>query len=101
MSLLQNLTLKIHFEKVLIAKTRMTSCPALPGTVPEDGVSHYFLMLPLSFLTNYDGTCIPVLKQNANCAIILAKLLSYAPGAGFPHFLETSTSSCWPILPCS
>jgi len=43
-------------------------------------------MLPFSFNTNYDG--IAVLKQSANRAIILAKVLSYAFPAVFPHFLE-------------
>jgi len=41
-----------------------------------------FLILPLSPKTNYDG--ITVLKQSANCAIALAKIVSYAPCAGFP-----------------
>ena len=48
----------------------------------EEYVSHYFLMLPSSFNTNYDG--ITVVKQIANHAIILGKILSYAPRAGFP-----------------
>jgi len=43
-----------------------------------------FLMLPLDFKSNYDG--ITVLKQSANRAIILAKILCYAPHAGFPNF---------------
>ena len=48
----------------------------------EERVSHYFLMLPLCFNTNYDG--ITVLKQSAYRAILLAKILSYAPRAEFP-----------------
>jgi len=40
------------------------------------------LMLLCSFNTNYDG--ITVLKQSAYRAIILAKILSYAPCEGFP-----------------
>src|SRR6218665_510512 len=53
--------------------------------------------LPHSFL-NFLLTVIPtmmvqVLKQSANRAIILAKNLSYAPRTGFPHFLETLSSS--------
>src|SRR6218665_2600868 len=49
----------------------------------EERVSHDFLMLPLSFNTNYDV----VSKHSANRAIILAKILSYASRAGltFPH----------------
>ena len=43
-----------------------------------------FVMLPLSFNSNYDD--ITVLKQSANRAIILAKILSYSPRARFPHF---------------
>ena len=39
----------------------------------------------------YDG--INVLKQSANRTIILAKILSYAPRAVFPHVLEASPSS--------
>ena len=39
----------------------------------------------------YDG--IAVLKQSANNAIILAQILSYAPRAGLPHFLQASPSS--------
>src|SRR6218665_65138 len=38
----------------------------------------------LSFNKNYDGTT--VLNQSANRAIILAKILYYAPRAGFSHF---------------
>jgi len=52
----------------------------------EERVSHYFVMLPLTFNANYDG--ITVLKQSAYRAIILAKILSYAHRAGFPNFLE-------------
>jgi len=47
----------------------------------EELISHYFAMLPLSFNANYGG--IIVLKPNANRAIILAKILSYAPRAWF------------------
>ena len=45
-----------------------------------------FLMLPLSLGTNYDG--ITVLKQSVNRTITVAEILSYAPPAGLPHFLE-------------
>ena len=59
-------------------------------------------MLPLSFNTNYDGKPITVLKQSAYHAIILAKILSYAPRAGFPQFLEAfSFSFLMTILPAS
>jgi len=60
----------------------------------RERVSHYVLMLLLSFNTNVDG--IPVLKQNANRAIILATNLSYAPCAAFPHFLEAFLASYFP-----
>src|SRR6218665_46088 len=48
------------------------------------------LMLPLSLNTNYDG--ITVRKQSAYRAIILAKILSYASRAEFPHFLKAFPS---------
>jgi len=48
------------------------------------------LMLRLSFNTNYDA--ITVLKQSENRAKFVAKILSYAPRAGFPHFLEAFPS---------
>ena len=44
-------------------------------------------MLSLNFNINYDG--ITVLEQSEYRAIIIAKILSYAPRAGFLHFLET------------
>src|SRR6218665_1714075 len=44
-----------------------------------------FLMLPLLIPTTDSKT---VLKERANCAIILAKILSYAPRAGLPQFPE-------------
>jgi len=45
-------------------------------------------MLLFSFKSNYDG--ITVLKQTANRAIMLAKILCYAhaPHAEFPHCLD-------------
>jgi len=39
-----------------------------------------------------------VLKQCANRAIIIAKILSYAPHAGFPHFLDAFPSSVLPPI---
>ena len=63
----------------------------------EERVSHYFLMLSLSLNTNYDG-----IRQSAYRAIILAKILTYAPRAGFPHFLEAFLFSfLTTILPAS
>ena len=47
----------------------------------EERISYYFVMLLRSFNANYDG--IKVLKQSANRARILSKILSYAPLAGF------------------
>jgi len=53
-----------------------------------------FLMLPLSFKNNYDGIT-SVLKQSANCAIILAKILCFCPTSykRFP-ILEDSIRPC-------
>ena len=63
-------------------------------------VSHYFLMLSLSFNINFDD--ITVLKQSANRAIIRAKILFYAPRARFPHSLEAfPSSSLMTLLPAS
>src|SRR6218665_704077 len=51
-----------------------------------------FLMRPLIFKSNYDGT---VLKQSADRAIIQAEISSYAPYAGFhTSYIEASPSSC-------
>jgi len=64
-------------------------------------VPHYFVMLPLSFNTNYDIITVTVLKQSAIRAIILAKILSYAPRAGLSHFLEAFHASLlMAMLPC-
>jgi len=54
----------------------------------EERVFTISVMFPLSFNRNYDG-----IKQSANSAIILAKILSYAPRAGFHNFLEAFPSS--------
>jgi len=54
----------------------------LSFNINYDGIT--VLMLPLSFNIKYDF--IKVLKQSANRAIILAKLLSYAPRAEFRSF---------------
>jgi len=43
-----------------------------------------FLMLPLSFNTNFD--VVTVLKQSAYREIIIGKIVSYAPRAGSPSF---------------
>jgi len=58
---------------------------------PRKNAFPLFLMLPLSFKTNYD--VLTVLRQSAHRAIILAKILSYALRSGFPHFLEAFPSS--------
>src|SRR6218665_830386 len=57
------------------------------------GRTHFslFCNVSLSFNANDDG--ITVLKQNTNCAVILAKILSYLPRAVSPHFLEALPSS--------
>ena len=54
---------------------------------PRKNAFPTILMLPLNFKSNDDD--ITVLKQSANRAINLAKILCYDPHAGFPHFLGT------------
>src|SRR6218665_184032 len=46
-----------------------------------------FLMLSLSFKSNYDFITVLILIANCEIGLFLAKILSYAPHAGFPHFL--------------
>src|SRR6218665_2958043 len=66
----------------------------LTFTVQFIGISETIIAFPtifnasLSCKSNYD--CIPVLKQSASRAIILAKMLGYAPHARFSHFLEAT-----------
>src|SRR6218665_512054 len=74
------------------ARTQRNSIHSLLSA--GERVSHCFdknafptiLMLPLSFNTNYND--ITALRQSTYRAIILAKIFSCAPSAGFPHFLE-------------
>ena len=78
----------MQFNKQSVVMIRGRERCGMPLThfFPRKNAIPTILMLPLSFNTNHNG--ITVLKQSANHAIILAKILSYAPRAGFPHFLE-------------
>jgi len=77
----------ISMHAAVLLPGRGTLVNAVHSLLPaEERVSHYFLILPLSFNTNYDG--ITVLEQGAYRAIILAKILSYSPRVRFFHFLE-------------
>src|SRR6218665_1580609 len=60
-----------------------------------------FLMLSLSFKSNYDG--ITVLKQSANRALILEKDLVLRSSCRVPNFLKAKPSYCselYSIHPC-